>query len=144
MNEWGKVAAVKGKSAVISVQKKEECDKCGKCRQGRGENEMVIEAKNKVGAQVGDTVEITDDIVSPLETFFIRIGIPLADAIIGGLIGYMLARLFQQADYIIMWVIFSAIISGLLSFTLSNKLLANVNNFKSNRFIVTSIIHKEG
>lgn len=144
MNEWGKVAAVKGKNAVISIQKKEECDKCDKCRPGRGENEMVVEAKNRVGAQVGDTVEITDDFVSPLETFFIRIGIPLMDTLIGGLIGYMLARLFQQAGNIVIWIIFSAIIFGLLSFTLSSKLLANITSIKSNRFIVSSIIHKEG
>lgn len=144
MNEWGKVVTLKGKIAVLSIQKSEECEKCRKCRPGRGENEMILEAKNKVNAQIGDTVEVSDHISSPLVQAFVQLGIPLTDGLIGGMIGYILSRAFHQTNRIAVWVIAVGIISMLFSYVISRKLLVSIRHFKAHKFIVSSIIHKEG
>lgn len=141
MKEWGRIIALKGKTAVLSMQKNEDCEKCGKCRAGREENEMIMEVKNNVGAQIGDTVEVTDQSRSLPVRLFIRIGIPAIDGIIGGIIGYMIAKLFSQTN-IIIWVGIFCIISIILSYFFSKKLLTNIENFKSNEFVITSIVLK--
>ncbi len=143
MNEWGKIVAVKGKQAVLSIPRKEECEKCGRCRPGRGDDEMVMEAANRAGAQVGDTVEVTDEVSSPAVQLLVRFGIPLSDGIIGGILGYVLARLFNQMDNIFVWVVSVGLISMAISFVLSRKLLGDIERLKSRKFIVASIIRKQ-
>ncbi len=143
MNEWGKVVAVKGKQAVLSIAKKDECDKCGRCRPGRGDDEMIMEAVNRAGAQVGDTVEVTDEVNSRAVQLVVHFGIPITDGIIGGILGYVLARLFNQMDNIFVWVVSVGLISMAISFVLSRKLLDDVERLKSRKLVVVSIIRKQ-
>ena len=144
MTEWGKIVAIKGKDVVLSIKKNDNCDKCRKCRPGREENEMIAEARNKAGAGIGDIVEINDNVDSQFAKFFVQLGIPLTDGIIGGAIGYMLAVLFNQNNNVIIWIVLTGIISMIISFKLSRKLLPDIASIKVNKPIVSSIIHKEG
>lgn len=144
MNEWGKVVGINGRTAIISIKKTEECEKCRKCRPGREEGEVIMEAKNKIGAQPGDTVEVTDNVNGILEHILIQSGIPLTDGIIGGIIGYMFAKLFNQQDKMVLWVVIMGIICMVLSFVLTKKYLVNNNHLKANKPSVTSIICREG
>jgi len=144
LNEWGKVVSLKGKTAVLSIQKSDECEKCRKCRQGRGEKEMVAEARNKVGAEIGDTVEVSDQDINWVERVLIEIGIPLSDGIIGGFVGFMLAKLFHKESMQLIWIAITAMIFIVISYIISKKLLIEINKLKTNKLVVTSIIHKEG
>ena len=57
MKETGVLTEIKGRSAVVTVQKKEECKACGLClfkENGKAE----IYADNPVNAQKGDTVTV--------------------------------------------------------------------------------------
>lgn len=142
MNEWGKVVGLKGKTAILSIQKSDVCEKCRRCRPGREENEMIMEAKNKIGAKVGDIVELNVQTCNPLIMLFIRMGIPLIDGIIGGLIGYAIAHTFSQTEGIVIWVIVTGIIVGIVSFILSGRLMVDINQIKVCSPVINSIIHK--
>ncbi len=58
MTETGVVVSVDGENAKISVDKKDECVKCGLCVLKEGVGQVEFTAFNSVGAEVGDTVTI--------------------------------------------------------------------------------------
>lgn len=58
MREIGVVTEIKGKTAVVSVDKKAECDGCGLCLFKDGVNKATFYATIENNVQVGDTVEI--------------------------------------------------------------------------------------
>ncbi|MGE5474937.1 MAG: SoxR reducing system RseC family protein [Ignavibacteriales bacterium] len=144
MNEWGKIIALKGKTAILSMQKSDECDRCRKCRPGRGEKEMVGEAKNKINAKVGDTVEVNDHSIDLFERIVITTGIPIIDGIIGLYIGYMIADLFKIDSAKPFSMIITALLFIIASYVFSKKQLIEINKLKTKKLVVSSIIHKEG
>jgi hypothetical protein len=144
VNEWGKVVGVNGRTAIISINKTEECDNCKKCRPGRSDDEVIMEARNKAGAQIGDTVEITDQISGIMAQLMVQAGIPITDGIVGGVIGYIFAKLFNQVDRIVLWIVMMGIICMIISVVLTKRFLANNNIIKANKPIVTSITYREG
>ncbi len=56
MKETALVIKENGKHAVVSIDKKDECSKCGMCAFPKNANKIELNAKNGVGAKVGDTV----------------------------------------------------------------------------------------
>ena len=144
VNEWGKVVGINGRTAIISIKKTDECDKCKKCRPGRREDEVIMEARNKAGAQIGDTVEITDQINGIMTQLLVQAGIPVTDGIIGGIIGYIFAKLFNQLDRMVLWIVMMGIICMIISVVLTKRFLVNNNHIKENKPIVTAITYREG
>jgi len=144
LNEWGKVIALKGKTAILSIQKSDECEKCRKCRVGRGEKEMIGEARNKIGARIGDTVEIGNHSVSWGERLFIEAAIPLSDGIIGAIVGYMLAKILKMNAMVLVWIMGTALIFIIVSYIISKKQLIEISNLKTKKLDVNLIIHEEG
>ena len=57
MAEKGYVTEIKGNLAVIKMKRTEACAKCRACIAGMTEKEMIMEAENNCGAEVGDWVE---------------------------------------------------------------------------------------
>ena len=58
MREIGVVTEIKGKTAVVSVDKKDECSRCGLCLFKEGTDKAEFFVKSEAGVSVGDTVEI--------------------------------------------------------------------------------------
>ena len=58
MRERGVITETKGKTAVVSVDKKDECSRCGLCLFKEGANKTEFFVKSEDGVSVGDTVEI--------------------------------------------------------------------------------------
>ena len=58
MQEIGKVSKTEGKYAIVKVQKKDECSKCGMCLFPKNASEIEFRAKNTVLAKEGDDVLI--------------------------------------------------------------------------------------
>ena len=88
MAEKGYVTEIKGNLAVIKMKRTEACAKCRACIAGMTEKEMIMEAENNCGAEVGDWVELE---VSESGFFFavgIMYGIPLAAFLCGIFLGY--------------------------------------------------------
>lgn len=58
MRERGVVTEIRGKTSVVSVDKKDECSRCGLCLFKEGTNKTEFFVKSEDGVNVGDTVEI--------------------------------------------------------------------------------------
>ena len=58
MREQGVVVKIENGKATVKVEKKDECSKCGMCLFPKGASSIEFNAKNSVGANVGDTVVI--------------------------------------------------------------------------------------
>ncbi len=58
MQEIGKVSKTEGKYAIVKVQKKDECSKCGMCLFPKNASEIEFRAKNTLLAKEGDDVLI--------------------------------------------------------------------------------------
>ena len=58
MREIGTVTEIKGRTATVKVDKKDECSKCGMCLFPKGANSITFNAKNALGAKEGDSVII--------------------------------------------------------------------------------------
>ena len=58
MREIGKVSKTEGKYAIVKVQKKDECSKCGMCLFPKNASEIEFRAKNTLSAKEGDDVLI--------------------------------------------------------------------------------------
>lgn len=58
MTEVGLVTKVNNKRAVVKVDKKDECSKCGMCLFPNNASFIEFNADNQIGASVGDTVVI--------------------------------------------------------------------------------------
>ena len=58
MREMGVVTEINGKTAVVSVDKKDECSRCGLCLFQEGTNKAEFFVRSEADVSVGDTVEI--------------------------------------------------------------------------------------
>ena len=58
MQEIGKVSKTEGKYAIVKVQKKDECSKCGMCLFPKNASEIEFRAKNTLSAKENDDVLI--------------------------------------------------------------------------------------
>ena len=58
MKETGVVTEIRGKTSVVSVDRKDECSRCGLCLFKEGTNKTEFFVKSEDGVSVGDTVEI--------------------------------------------------------------------------------------
>ncbi|MDZ7271456.1 MAG: SoxR reducing system RseC family protein [candidate division KSB1 bacterium] len=57
MREYGQVVAVDGDRAQVKVVRGDKCGECQVCR-AFGEGGGIMEARNRIGAAVGDLVEV--------------------------------------------------------------------------------------
>lgn len=58
MRETGTVTAINGKTTVVSVDKKAECEGCGLCLFKEGANKAEFFVATREGVDIGDRVEI--------------------------------------------------------------------------------------
>lgn len=90
MRETGKVTQISNGYAKVAVDKKSECDKCGMCLFPKGASVTELDAKNEIGASVGDTVVIERQedgkLLGALLVFFVPLLLIGASALIGYLI----------------------------------------------------------
>lgn len=89
MAEKGQVIELKNNLAIVKMSRTEACAKCGACKSGSIENEMMIEAKNLCEADMGDWVEIDLQSQDFLKAIAIMYGIPLITLMLGFVLGYI-------------------------------------------------------
>lgn len=74
MKEIGKIITVEDGYATVSIDKKEECSKCGMCAFPKNANTIEFKATNPIDAKIGDTVMIerkTDGKISGITLAFL-------------------------------------------------------------------------
>lgn len=92
MNEYGKIIAVEGDEALISIRRSSACDSCGACEMGCHEEEMRLTVNNSLNGKVGDYVELELSSKQVLKASAITYLIPLFALILGIAAGYWIAR----------------------------------------------------
>jgi sigma-E factor negative regulatory protein RseC len=94
MGEAGLVIKADADMLTVSLKRNEACSKCKACIAGMSDNEMIINAKNLCGANVGDTVEIELSGVNFIKAVLITYAIPCIFFVAGVLIGsYLISDL---------------------------------------------------
>ena len=136
MKEVGLVVGIEGDYAVIKVDKKDECSKCGMCLFPKNADSIEIMAENSFGANVDDqaVIERTEDVklLGAVLTFLI----PLILIGISAIITYFFIHkeiwmLILSVIFIILWYTILAVI---------DKKLKNSQKFCAK---VVAVIKKE-
>lgn len=127
MREKGVVTEIKGGTAVVSVDKKDECASCGLCLFKDGTGKAEFYAKNDLGAKKGDAV-----IVERLENgrflgVILAFFIPLLLIGLAVLIDYLFIK--NEIWILVLSVIFIAVWYAILA--LLDKKLKTVGAFNS-------------
>ena len=114
MREIAKVIAVNGKRATVSVDKKDECSKCGMCLFPKNATSVEFSAVNEVGAEVGDTVTIEKrdggSLTGALLAFLVPLILIGISVFIGYLIGNEIWILGLSVIFIVLWYTILAVI----------------------------------
>ena len=111
MREIGKVTQVDGKNAVVRVDKKDECSKCGMCLFPKGASHIDFPAENSLGAKVNDLVEIETTKDAKLLGAILVFLVPLI--LIG--LSALLTYLFSISE---IWVLIFSVIFIILWYTI--------------------------
>lgn len=99
MTEKGQIVELNNDLATVKILRKEACSKCGICKNGESENEMLIEAKNLSQANIGDFVEVSLQTPIFFKALFIMYGIPLVSLILGFIVGYISLKYTSYKSY---------------------------------------------
>lgn len=125
MREIGKVTEVDGKRAIVRVDKKDECSKCGMCLFPKNANHVEFPTENALGAKVNDLVEIETTKDAKLLGAVLVFLIPLILIGLSALLTYLFSiseiwTLIFSVIFIILWYTILAVI---------DKSLKNKTNF---------------
>ena len=126
MREVGTVERLENNFAVVKVDKKDECSKCGMCLFPQGANSIEFVADNKIGAKTGDKVIIEKGENGKLQGALLVFLVPLlliGLSVILGLyvIKWELSVLILSGTLIILWYIILSIIDKKLKYLSSFK-----------------------
>ena len=102
MKECGIVVEAMDKKAVVNIKRRSACGQCKACELGRSDaKEINITAKNEIGAEVNDNVNIIMDTPDVLKAAIIVYLIPLVALVSGVGLGTILAKnLALSSDWI--------------------------------------------
>ena len=115
MREIGRVTEIDGKSAIVRVDKKDECSKCGMCLFPKNANHVDFPAENSLKAKVNDLVEIETTKDAKLLGAILVFLVPLILIGLSALLTYLfkiseLWTLIFSVIFIILWYTILAVI----------------------------------
>ena len=133
MVETGKVKKIEGDVAIVTVDKKTECSKCGMCAFPKNANQIDIRAKNGVGAKKDQTVVIETTGDGKLTGIFLAFLVPLILIAVAGVIGLIVIEseiwfFLLSLIFIALWYTILAILDKKLVFL--NRFCARVVEIK--------------
>ena len=141
MKECGLVVEVIGSNAVVNIKRKSACGSCKACEMGRSDaKEINIVAKNEVGAEVNDNVNIIMDTPDVLKAAIIVYLIPLIALVAGVGLGTVLAKSMNlPADWSGMIMGFLFIAVSYIYVRKQDKKLAETKKYEP---IITEVLGK--
>jgi sigma-E factor negative regulatory protein RseC len=93
--EIGTVIRLQGDSAVVMLRGGESCKGCGQAKIGlckAASTNMMLNVKNHIGANIGDSVIIGVDKETKAKGYFLAFIIPLLSLIFGALAGHIVGK----------------------------------------------------
>ena len=121
MREIAQVIKTETGYATVSVNKKDECSKCGMCAFPKGADKIELRAKNSLNAKVGDKVLIERQEGGKLSGALLVFFVPLLLIGIATLLAYTVLQsemwvLWLSVIFIAVWFVILAIIDKKLVF----------------------------
>lgn len=110
MDQKGQIIEIiDDRTALFKMQRMSACASCGKCigSSSSESQEIMVEVDNKIGAKVGDMVEVNMENMNVLGAIGIVYGIPLLALILGTVGAYFLLK--NQLDKNILEILSFAI-----------------------------------
>lgn len=132
MDEMGLVIGLREDYAIVNIKRKSACGSCKACEMGKtGQNEMNVEVKNTLGAQVGDNVMIEMQTPDILKAAFLVYMIPLL-ALLAGVTGtYFIGKASGNTNEMLMLGVgFIAMILSLFYVRKRDKQLKETQKFE--------------
>lgn len=133
MTEYGTVVDIKGDTAHVKFVRSSACGRCQACGMLQNQNEIVVQVKNELDAQVGESVAVSIRMGKAMRASAIAYVFPLLMLILGVFVGWLLAdvwHVFENADVTMALcaLIFAALSFFLLKIAapLYNKSVGNV------------------
>ena len=128
MEQIGEVVELRGKKALVRIQRTSSCgENCSQCEGGCKPTSSVIEATNGIAAKVGDTVKIQMNSLAFMTLAFIGYILP----IIVCLITYFTVKAFTDSTVIADTSAIISLIAVLVIFYIVDKLPKKSNIFSS-------------
>ena len=127
MTERGLITEIKGKTAVVSVDKKAECAGCGLCLFKEGTNKAEFYAQNTVGAKIGDAVIIERSESGKFLGVILAFFVPLILIGLAVLVNYLFIK--NEIWILVLSVLSVAVWYAILA--LFDKKLKNIGAFNS-------------
>ncbi len=137
MREQGVVTAVEKNKAIVKVDKKDECSKCGMCLFPKNASSVEFTAVNGLGAKVGDTVVIETEKDGKFLGSILAFLVPLL--LIG--LAVLINGLFIKNDLWLMLLAVGLVVVWYLVLALIDKRLKKLLAF-SHKIIEIKIIEK--
>ena len=135
MIESGKIVKTNGDRAVVRIDKKDECSKCGMCLFPKNANHLDIDAVNSIGAKEGDIVEIDrkegGKFISALLVFLVPLLLVIASVVVT-----YLCSLEE------LWILIFSIVTVVLWFIALAFIDKKIKKKFSNYSIITKVIEK--
>lgn len=129
MAEIGIVIKKTSDYVTVKLERKEACAKCRACTAGLSSQDMIIEAENKCGAELGDHVAISLEQSNFLQAVFIMYTVPLIFFFIGLGVGYLLGSMLPTITELV------ALGSGVIFLAIAFFIIrANEARWKSKKF----------
>jgi len=100
IEESGTVVEVREHSALVRLRRSSACSGCasaGQCHAGGGDSEQLLEARNEVGAAVGDPVRVAVSARAVINASARIYLLPVAGLLIGAGVAQVLAGTFFSA-----------------------------------------------
>lgn len=114
MRERGVVTEIRGKTSVVSVDKKDECSRCGLCLFKEGTNKTEFFVKSEDGVSVGDTVEIERSESGKFSGVILAFFVPLL--LIGLAVGINYLFIKSEIWILVLSIVFIAVWYVILAF----------------------------
>lgn len=135
MVESGRVTAVKGETAKVKVDKKDECNKCGMCLFPQNASSIEFDAQNQIGAKMGDLVEIEKKSDGKLLGTLLAFLVPLLLIGLAVLINY----LFIKKEIFILVIAIGLIAVWYIVLALIDKKIKKLERYTT---VITKILEK--
>lgn len=111
MIEKGVITSLDGKYAIVKVDKKDECSKCGMCLFPKNASSVDFRVKNNLGASVGDSVTFATEKDAKLLGALLAFFVPLLLIVISAVVTYV----FIKKE---IWMLILSVISIVLWYTI--------------------------
>ena len=98
MENIGTVISTANDTLTVKTTRTNACSRCGACKMF-GSQEIIMSVKNKVNAEIGDTVLISHEQGIFLKALIILYGIPFTALLIGFIAGYYLSIILNLSNY---------------------------------------------